>query len=104
MVRRLGRFIFGAVMLAMFLAWARPATAQVCHTLEKQKHGMWGAHKEALGSISLASNGQLMQLFMSRRGETWTLVLVDPQTGCFKPFASGTDWQGITFKAPETPS
>ena len=52
----------------------------------------------------MVSNGMMTQLFMSRRGETWTVIAVDPKNQCVATIAAGTDWQGVTFKAPEQKS
>ena len=82
--------------------WATPAEA--CVPLEAFKKAVWTQYKEALVSMALASNGMMTQLFMSKRGETWTFIAVDPKTKCTTAIAAGTDWQGVTFKAPEQKS
>lgn len=54
-------------------------------------------------SMGLSGNGKLFELFSSRDGATWTLVLSDPNgTSCI--VAAGKAWLRLPEKNPGFPS
>ena len=48
-------------------------------------------HSETPVALGLASNGNLMEVFASKRGETWTLVMSMPN-GISCVVAAGESW------------
>ena len=49
-------------------------------------------YKEAPVALGLASNGDLLEVFSSDNGSTWTIIVTSPNgTSCL--VAAGQDWQ-----------
>ena len=94
--------IITALLALVFLAWSGPATA--CLKLEWFASSAWRVHKERQVDMALVATGDMLVVYSSEAGETWTILLVDPKTQCVTPLANGTDWQDVEFKKPEIPS
>ena len=79
-----------AALLALFAA--SPSLAQaVCGPRTDLARELDRRHDEAPVAMGLASNGSLMEVFSSKHGETWTLVLTMPNgTSCI--VAAGEAW------------
>lgn len=57
-------------------------------------------HQESLDQFGLTVTGQLMELFTTEDGSTWTMVLTDPDgTACL--VAAGEHWMKIADKDEE---
>ena len=57
-------------------------------------------YQERSVESGLGTGGNLIELFASERGETWTLVTVDPR-GIACVIAVGNDWQVIGIPGDE---
>ncbi len=83
-----------ALTVAAFLVGfaAAPGLAQgVCAPRADLARALGQQHSEAPVALGLASNGNLMEVFASKLGETWTLVMSMPN-GISCVVAAGESW------------
>ena len=91
--------VVGATALAIALLlglWAglKPASAQpMCMTHAEMMKPLDGRFSETQVAIGLASNGQLVEVFSTGDGSTWTIVMTKPD-GMSCVFATGEGWDG----------
>ena len=82
--------LFIAAFLAAFAAM--PSHAQgSCAPRADLARVLSQQHSEAPVALGLASNGNLMEVFASKLGETWTLVMSMPN-GISCVVAAGESW------------
>ncbi len=94
--------VFGAVgiALALLLAVAAPASAQsACATHARVAEQLESRYAEAPIAIGLASTGGVIELFSTRDGSTWTLVMTMPD-GKSCPVVAGQGWESLPPIAP----
>ncbi len=91
--------VVGATALAIALLlglWAglKPASAQsVCMTHAEMMKQLDGRFSESQVAIGLASNGQLLEVFSTGDGSTWTIVITKPD-GMSCVLTTGEAWDG----------
>ncbi len=79
-------FLFGVALLS------RPAVAQSDSVpRERVVKQLDDRHAETLAAIGVASNGGVIEVFTTRDGSTWTLVMTMPN-GMSRMVASGASW------------
>lgn len=92
--------VFGVVLatLALLLAAnAASARTAACATHEKMSEQLERKNTEIPVALGLAHSGQLVQVFASEDGATWTVVLTRPDgTSCIA--AAGRYWQTVSEK------
>lgn len=89
---------------AALLASTAPADAQVvqgsvpvvCHNFAEIAKELGERYEEAPVSLGLQSNGNLVQVFASKRSGTWTLLSTTP-AGFACVIAAGKGWESIPF-------
>ena len=91
--------VFGASSLTLALlfgikvALAEPA----CASHEAVSKQLEQRHAEVPVAMALADSGKLLQVFARADGDSWTMVLTQPDgTSCVA--ASGRYWQPVTAK------
>ncbi len=86
-----------ALTIALFLGlWAsvKPASAQsMCMAHVEMMKQLDVRFSESQVAIGLASNGQLVEVFSTGDGSTWTIVMTKPD-GMSCVFATGEGWDG----------
>lgn len=98
-------------VLLFLLALVAPAAAEVpsavaravCHDHREMARQLRNTYEEAPISLGLQSNGNLLQVFVSKRTGTWTILSVSPGgLGCI--LAVGKSWETLDLAAmaPET--
>lgn len=105
MGKRLGHFIFGAVLLAMFLAWAGKATAQspLCKMRDQILQILILQYKEVPIGMGLAANGNMLEIIVNAEdASTWTVIITQP-SGFACVYATGESWQAIVPEKPKGP-
>ena len=81
-------------MGAVLLGWPLSANAQLqmCNSRADTVKNLEERFKEKTVAIGLAANGQVMEVWASEYGETYTIIITDPQ-GHSCMIASGEAWQ-----------
>ena len=77
---------------------ARPVATMACGPHAAVVAKLKGSFEEQMVSLGLTANGQVMQIFATETGDTWTLLSTSPQ-GISCILASGKHWQGVIVKA-----
>ncbi len=93
--------VFGAVglALALLLAVVAQVSAQsVCATHARVAKQLESQYAEAPIAIGLVSNGGVIELFSTRDGSTWTLVMTMPD-GRSCAVAAGQGWETLSSVA-----
>ena len=100
---RLFTWLSGSILAAgALLAAANPANAQLhCAKYTEIAKHLSTNHSEVPVSMGLASNGGLVQVFSSKEGETWSIVMVMPN-GMSCLLAAGEFW-GKPARKPQRP-
>ncbi len=90
--------IFGAAALALsaLLSLGSEASAQtVCLPHTEVAKQLGSLHSEAPVAIGLANNGNVVEVFSTGDGSTWTIVMTMPSgTACL--VAAGEGWETLT--------
>lgn len=79
-----------AILLALGLMWPISLVAQQqaqpsCAPYKAIKKQLNGKYKEGQAAIGLANNGHVFELFSSKDGKSWTIILTQPNgTACLK--------------------
>jgi len=91
-------FIAAAFLLAL------PAQAQVanCNTHEFVRDRLEQTHDEQVIGRGIRSNGIVIELYYSKKSQTWTIVASDPHISCI--MSDGEFWEITVPKAGETES
>jgi hypothetical protein len=92
-----------AISTAAGLVPMAQAQEALCLAYEDAAKLLTQKHQEAPTAMGLTSSGQVMQLFRSSDGATWTLMLVTPD-GLACAMASGEDWSDLPVKVAGLPS
>ncbi len=90
----------GAALLLMLGTWigTTPAAAQtVCMNRADVLEQLSSKYAETPISLGLAKSGDVVEIFSSGDGDTWTMVLTRPD-GKTCLVASGEAWQAIPVK------
>ncbi len=93
--------VFGAagLALALLLGVVAQASAQsVCATHAKVAKQLESQYAEAPIAIGLTSTGGVIELFTTRDGSTWTLVMTMPD-GKSCAVAAGQGWESLSSVA-----
>lgn len=88
-----------AALLWAVFSW--PANAQVGFTREEAVKQLQKTHNEVPTSRGIASNGGMMEVFVSPKG-TWTIIITMPN-GVMYVVGAGTDWQTHKQKSKRNP-
>lgn len=89
-----------ACAAAIAVVIAAPAFAQAvmpgpaCVKRDELVKHLTGQYQEAPAAVGIAYNGTLLEVFASKSGETWTVMLTMPN-GISCMVASGQQWQDI---------
>lgn len=87
--------------LLLFLLAVPPAFGQSipCFPRSDFINGLGKDAKESIVARGVTGNGEKIELFTTRDGATWTLIVYPPSMpGMACPFAAGEGWQPIAFK------
>jgi len=94
---------FGAAFFMLALLQPEPATAQnACMPRDGLLEKLGRKYREKPIAAGLASNGQVVELFSSPGGLTWTLVVTTP-TGISCLIASGQAWNSNPANSSPNP-
>ncbi len=94
--------IFGAAALALglLLGIASETRAQtVCLPHIEVVKQLGGQHSEAPVALGLADNGNVLEVFSTGNGSTWTVVMTMP-SGVTCMMATGEAWESLAKTAP----
>ncbi len=81
--------------LALLLGVRAPASAQsVCTTHAEVTKQLESRHSESPVGIGLASTGQVLEVFTTGDGSSWTIVMTRPD-GMSCLVASGDSWENL---------
>ena len=96
---RLFTWLSGSILAAAaLLASVNQANAQsLCAKYTDIAKHLSANYSEAPVSIGLASNGGLVQVFSSKEGETWSIVMTMPN-GMSCLLAAGESWENLPEK------
>ena len=88
--------VLGA-LLAAFLLWPSSVEGgqvnpRICIPYDRMRDDLLRKYQEKPHGHGISGDGELMELYVSPDGETWTIIQVKPQTGLACPRAFGTDW------------
>lgn len=86
------RFLLAAIFVAFFVTNAFAQNA--CFEREALIKHLDDKFGEAPTAAGLAANGSVLEVFTSPDGETWTIVLTQPD-GATCVMASGESWMGV---------
>lgn len=83
--------------LALLLSSAAESGQPPCGSRDALQKHLERAFGEHLAYAALVGNGALMEVYMSARGETWTITMTaDGRSACI--VATGVDWQSTAPK------
>lgn len=91
-------FILAVAVLNLFLS--NPVHSQqqaACGDRTKVLKHLSGKYKEAPRSLGLANNGGVMELLVSPKGNSWTIIITMPN-GPTCMVAAGENWENIPVK------
>jgi hypothetical protein len=96
--RTVGASILAITMMLVIWATSSPAAAQsVCTTRSAVAERLAGDHAEAPVAAGLAASGEVVEVFTSDDGATWTIILTRPGgTSCL--VAAGEAWMTLPAK------
>ena len=86
-----------AAAAAVAVHFVTPVQAQVpppCHPREKIMAVVEGQYHEAPVGIGLSNAGQIVELYASEGGTTWTILVTLPD-GRVCMYGAGTDWEAV---------
>lgn len=93
-----------AYMLVIMLSFSTIAPASANHNCESReglKNRLNGEYSETVELYGVTNNGDLIEVYTSEKGETWTIVLTRPNMiSCL--VVAGKDWK--TLEKKEEPS
>ena len=96
-MRRFGLMVAAAAMLTQ--AAGASAQTQVvrmpCHDYAEIARQLRATYEEAPVSLGLQTDGNLLQVFSSRRTGSWTIVSTSP-AGVACVLAAGQHWESVT--------
>lgn len=97
------RFLKSAI-LALLIAplFAGFSFAQQCPTRDKVADFLLNKHQEYMTDSAVTSNGMRVEVFQSKDGKTWTLIVVRGD-GCAAPVAEGVSWEQVARPFPVEP-
>jgi phage/plasmid primase-like uncharacterized protein len=79
---------------------AAPAWAQLCQPNHKLRAYLETKYREQVTAYGVTNNGNLLEILTSKDGETWSLVLLQPNgKACL--LAAGEGWRLLKPKGPE---
>ena len=84
-----GAFLIGAATFAQ-----RAEAQMICVAHDKLAKQLGQKHGEQPVAMGLASNGALMEVFSSKEGVSWTIVLTKPN-GVSCIMAAGESWMDV---------
>ncbi len=99
MLRVMGTTVMTLGLLLSILAGVPPAHSQTAGEIICTPHGQvvdWldKRYDEERVALGVASNGGLIEVFTTRNGSTWTIVVTTPG-GLSCPVTAGEDWFSI---------
>jgi hypothetical protein len=88
--------VLGA-LLAAFLLWPSSVEGgqvnlRICVPYDKMRSDLLRMYQEKPHGYGISGDGELVELYVSPDGETWTIIQIKPRTGLACPRAFGTDW------------
>ena len=85
--------LFAAAAIALSLVGLGAPEAEARNVCMKHSDltGVLQKHKESQAAIGVASNGNLIQVYATEDGATWSIVMTNPQ-GVSCVMAVGKDW------------
>jgi hypothetical protein len=93
--------LLAAPLAAATPAQADPLTAQpACQSRDDISQLLTQRFDEVPTALGLQSNGHLIQVFVSKDGQTWTIVTTRPD-GISCIVALGQHWQALEIPAPD---
>ena len=88
-----------ALALALLLSVQAPASAQAaCASHKEVTKALANGHSEEPVGIGLASTGNVVEVFSSSDGSTWSIVMTMPN-GVSCLVSSGESWESLTSVA-----
>jgi hypothetical protein len=94
------RIALAAALVALSLpAAAQESAGLQCHDAQAIAKALDEKYHEAPVGLGLESAGNLVQVYASEDGETWTIVATMP-TGVSCIVAAGTRWEALPVGAP----
>ena len=69
---------------------------RICVPYDRMRGDLLRKYQEKPHGHGISEDGELMELYVSPGGRTWTIIQIKPQTGLACPRASGTDWFVLT--------
>ena len=96
--RTIGASVLAIAMMLVIWATSNPAAAQaVCTTRSEVAKQLAGDHSEAPVAAGLAASGEVIEVFTSGDGATWTIILTRPGgKSCL--VAAGEAWMTLPAK------
>jgi hypothetical protein len=96
--RTVGASLIAIAMMLVIWATATPAAAQnVCTSRTEVAKQLAGDHSETPVAAGLAASGEVVEVFSSNDGATWTIVLTRPG-GISCLVATGEAWMNVPAK------
>ncbi len=93
-IRAVGATALAIALLLGLLASLKPASAQsMCMAHVEMMKQLDVRFSESQVAIGLASNGQLLEVFSTGDGSTWTIVITKPD-GMSCVLTTGEGWDG----------
>jgi len=91
-------------LAAVLCLFAFPAAGQVtnCNTHEFVKNKLETEYDEKVIGRGIRNNGVVIELYYSKKNQTWTIVASDPIMSCV--MSDGEFWEITAPKAGETES
>lgn len=89
-----------AVTLAAVIGVTEAQAQTACAPRDTLVAGLAQRYQEAAVAIGLSASGDILEVYATRDGKTWTIVKTNP-AGLSCGFDAGEGWQAI--EAPEAP-
>ena len=94
-MRSILRAVFTILALACLLPFPSHSQQMQCNKRESVKRQLEQKYNERVISAGVTSNGALLEVYASPNGQTFSIVITDPNSKMSCLMATGTDWISI---------
>ena len=93
------RYLLAVALIAVFLVPEAQAQAPPCSTRSEVASALEKGYGEYATAMGLSSDGNVLELFVTPDGSTWTMVVTFPNNGMSCPVSAGKAWGKVKPKA-----
>lgn len=94
------KLVFTAALVAAFFMAGEAGANHCRQSYDVVEDSLWRAFEEVPVATAINKNGELVTVFASEGGATYTIVITTPATGVTCGYSSGQNWRVSEPKPP----